>query len=131
MLPRENRLTKVRDFNLLVKHGRFTNGVFLSLKALRLADVKTFFPPKENPDTFSKQLRIAFAVSVKISKSAVKRNRFRRQLREIIRLSVSDGVISGGWYLLFVAKSGCLDKSYEDIQSEAATLLQKSGVLKR
>jgi ribonuclease P protein component len=131
MLQKENRLTKVRDFNLLVKHGRFFNNTFLSLKALHLADVKKHFPPKEDPDTFADQLKIAFAISVKISKSSVKRNRFRRQLREAVRLLLKEGAISSGWYLLFVAKSGCLDKEYEDIRAEAIALMKKSGALKR
>ncbi|MCX6781816.1 MAG: ribonuclease P protein component [Candidatus Magasanikbacteria bacterium] len=130
MLQQINRLAKIRDFNLLVKHGRFINGSFLSLKTLHLIDIKKYFPLKEDPDKFEAQLRIAFAVSTKISKSAVKRNRFRRQLREAIRLLIKETKIDNGWYLLFIAKPGCLDNTYEDIKNQAVELLSRTKALK-
>ncbi len=130
MLQPENRLAKTRDFNLLIKHGYFINGSFLSLKALQLSKAKQHFPPKENPEKFETQLRVAFAVGLKISKSAIKRNRFRRQLRESIRLLIKGSKINNGYYLLFIAKSGCLDKTYEEIEKQAIELLSKAKTLK-
>ncbi|MDD2758175.1 MAG: ribonuclease P protein component [Patescibacteria group bacterium] len=129
MLNKLNRLAKVRDFNLLLKHGRFINGSFLTLKMLKLAEAVKYFPPKENPDEFKKQLKIAFSVGLKISKSAVKRNRFRRQLRESVRLLVKKSRLQPGWYLLFVAKAGCLEKNYAEISQETELLLRRSGCL--
>lgn len=130
MLRPENRLTKIRDFNLVIKHGRFFNDTFITLKALNLNSAKSYFPPKEDPEKFIKQLRLAFSVGLKISKSAVKRNRFRRQLREVIRIMIQKGAIQNNWYLLFVAKSGCLDKTYAEIEKQALELLKKAGAAK-
>lgn len=130
MLQPKNRLAKIRDFNLLMKHGRFINGSFLSLRVLRLSDAKNYFPLKEDAGEFGKQLKVAFAVGIKISKSAVKRNRFRRQLREAVRLLIKEGKIENGWFLLFVSKNGCLEKTYEEIAAEAWSLLAKANVIR-
>ena len=97
MLPQEHRLKKVRDFNLILKNGIFIRGNFLDIKILDLKKVKNF-PKRENSEEFKTQLKIAFAVGLKISGSAVKRNRIKRQLREIVRLLLKDQKIKSGYY---------------------------------
>lgn len=131
MLPLENRLAKVRDFNLIIKHGRWVNGQFVDLKILTLAKISAYFPNKEDPETFKNQLKIAFAVGLKISKSAVKRNRVKRQLREVVRLLLKDQCLQAGHYLLFIAKPAILAKNYAEISKEIELLLAKSGILKK
>lgn len=129
MLPQPNRLTKVRDFNLVMKYGRWTNGSFIDLKYLELAKINNYFPKKEDPDKFVKQLKIAFTVGLKISKSAVKRNRVKRQMREVVRLLIKDSRLRNGFYLLFVAKKGILEKDYAEISEEIKLLLDKARIL--
>lgn len=129
MLQAENRLTKVRDFNLVIKYGRWINGQFCDLKLLDLAKIQSYFPKHVTVDKFKNQLRIAITVGLKISKSAVKRNRVKRQIREAIRLLIKDGQLKNGGYLLFVAKKGALDKNYAEISQEIGLLLKKSGIL--
>lgn len=131
MLNKINRLAKVRDFNLLLKHGRSVSGSFLSLRTLKLSSAKKYFPPKENPDEFGSKLKIAFAVGLKVSKSAVKRNRARRQLREAVRLMIKSGLIGNGWYLLFTAKPDILNRNYAEISGECASLIKKAGITGR
>ena len=128
MLKPENRLKKTRDFNLVMKRGRWANAEFFDLKYLELAKNRDFFPKKIGPNDFEKQLKIAFAVGLKLSKSAVKRNRLRRQMREAVRLLVKDGRIKNGYYLLFVAKKGSMDLDYAKISQEVESLLKKGGV---
>ncbi|HLD60872.1 MAG TPA: ribonuclease P protein component [Patescibacteria group bacterium] len=128
MLQQDNRLAKVRDFNLLMKYGRWANGVILDLKYLELAKIKNYFPKKEDPDKFARQLKIAFTVGLKISKSAVKRNRAKRQMREAVRLLVKDPGLKTGFYLMFVAKKGILEKDYAEISKEMTLLLQKTKI---
>lgn len=129
MLQQENRLTKVRDFNLVLKYGRWTNGQFLDLKRLRLAEILNYLPKKEDPDKFKAQLRLAVTVGLKASKSAVKRNRLKRKIREVLRLLIKDQKLKAGHYLMFVAKKDALDKNYAEISKEVELLLKKAGVL--
>ena len=57
MLQQDNRLRKVRDFNLVLQHGRWVNGQFLDIKVLELAKNQKFFPEKEDLESFQKQLK--------------------------------------------------------------------------
>jgi len=126
MLQKENRLKKVRDFNLVIKHGRFVSGNFLSAKIVELDKVKEFFPKKEDEDEFIKQLRIGFSIGLKISKSAIKRNRIKRKLREVVRLMIKEKELKAGRYILITAKKEVLEKNYSEIEKEIQTILGKA-----
>lgn len=129
MLQQENRLRKLRDFNLVMKHGQWVNGRFLDIKVLELAKNQAYFPKKEDPDSFKTQLKLAIAAGLKVHKSAVKRNRVRRQIREVLRLLLKDGQIKNGYYILVVAKKDTLDKDYAEISAEVKVLLSRAKVL--
>lgn len=131
MLQTQNRLTKVRDFNLLLKYGRWVSGAFIDFKFLPLAKAGEYFPlPKRvELDSFKKQLKLAITVGLKISKSAVQRNRVKRQMREVLRLKIKDTGLREGYYGMLVAKKGVLDKDYGDISQEIELLLNKSNIL--
>ena len=127
MLQKENRLSKVRDFNLLFNHGRWFNTENFSLKILELKECEKCFPPKENPNEFAGQLRFAFTVGVKLSKSAVKRNRLKRRMREVVRILIKENKIKIGNYFLFVAKPGAITLEYDDVQKQIMFLFKKSN----
>lgn len=110
-------------------HGRWANGSFLNLKYLELAKNKAYFPAKEDPDKFAKQLKLAITVGTKVSKSAVKRNRAKRQIREALRLLIKASRLKFGYYGLVVAKPEVLTKNYADISKEVELLLKKSNIL--
>lgn len=134
MLKPENRLKKLRDFNLLFKHGHWVNGLILDIKALELAKFSDYFPKKEDPNEFKKQLKLAFNVGLKISKSAVKRNRARRLMREAVRLLMKekDGkMIKSGFFALLNAKKDLLDKNLAEISQEVLLLLNRAGMLNK
>jgi ribonuclease P protein component len=128
MLQQQNRLTKVRDFNLLMKYGRWVNGNFLDARILELGKIQVF-PKKEDPEKFKNQLKLAFTVGLKVSKSAVKRNRAKRQLREAVRLLIKEDRLKIGYYILFVARPAILDKDYAEISQEVKVLLSRASVL--
>ncbi len=130
MLQQDNRLRKLRDFNLVMKHGQWVNGRFLDIKVLELAKNQNFFPKKEDPESFKKQLKLAIAAGLKVHKSAVKRNRARRQIREAIRLLIKDDLLKSGFYVLVVAKKEVLEKDYAEISAELKLLLSRGKVLK-
>ncbi|KKR34829.1 MAG: Ribonuclease P protein component [Candidatus Magasanikbacteria bacterium GW2011_GWA2_40_10] len=131
MLQQENRLRKLRDFTLVMKHGQWVNGRFLDIKVLELAKNQNFFPKKEDPESFQKQLKLAIAAGLKVHKSAVKRNRVRRQIREVLRLLLKDGQIKTGYYILVVAKKDILDKDYAEISDELKVLLSRVKVINK
>ena len=130
MLQDENRLKKKRDFDLILKHGQWAGGSFLTLKWLGLAKIVDFCPKHEAVDKFVKQLRLAFSVGLKLDKRAVVRNRVRRQLREVIRILIKEGRLRGGYYLMFVPKPAIKEKNYAEISQEVELLLRKAKVLK-
>jgi len=129
MLPPNNRLKKIRDFNLLMEHGRWYNGSFLNIRVLELARLRKEYYPKKVDDNFKNQLKLAFAVGLKVHKGAVKRNRVRRQMREVARLLLKEDALKEGFYILFVAKKSVLDKSYAEISEEMKLLLRKDKIL--
>ncbi|MDO8499088.1 MAG: ribonuclease P protein component [bacterium] len=115
MIPVLYRLKKVRDFNLLVQQGRWRKGPLVDLKYLKLADNKDYFPKQEDPVVFANQLKIAFAVGLKISKSAVTRNRIKRQLSEIMRLLLKENKLPLGYYFLLVPQPAILKANFAQI----------------
>ncbi len=125
MLPKENRLTKIRDFNLLFKHGVYISGQFLDLKLLKLAKIPDYFPKKEDSTVFKNQLLIGISVGMKVSKKAVLRNKIKRQIREILRLSLQKNEIIPGYYLLFIVKKEAAGKEYGEFEKEVHCLLSK------
>ncbi len=133
MYNKNNHLTKVRDFNLVLKHGYWINNQFLSLKVLELDKNQAYFPPKEDVDKFKKQLKLAVNVGLKVSKKAVIRNRAKRQITEILReIMTGDGFgrIKEGYFLFFVAKPNIKEKSFAEISEEVKLLLKRAKVVK-
>lgn len=129
MYKKENHLTKVRDFNLVIKHGFWVNGGFLSLKVLELAKNESYFPSTEDVDKFKKQLKLAINVGLKVSKKAVERNRAKRQVNEVIRLLMKEEGLKSGFYVLVTAKPAIKEKNYAEISEEIKLLLQRAKIL--
>ncbi|MEK7625497.1 MAG: ribonuclease P protein component [Patescibacteria group bacterium] len=129
MIPQENRLTKKRDFNLIISHGRWVSAPGLSLKALNLAENRNLFPKKEDPDKFEKQLKIAFSVGLKYSKKAVERNRMRRQISEVVRLHLKNSDLKPGFYLLFTAQPAMKNYNFAEISQKVKLLLRQGKLL--
>lgn len=129
MLQNENRLTKVRDFNLLFTHGVWHNVANITLRVLDLEKNQKYSPPKEDKEFFIKQLRVGFTVGVKLSKLAVKRNRLKRQMREVVRLLIKEKKIKSGHYFLFVAKTGSINLEYSQIEKQIVELLKSAKCL--
>jgi ribonuclease P protein component len=73
MLPKNNRLTKKKDFEYVFKKGRSFKEDFLILKII------------ENQ---LGQIRFGFVVSQKISKKASLRNKIKRRISESVRLKI-------------------------------------------
>lgn len=123
MLQKENRLTRMKDWEILFKEGRFVNGSFLGLKIWKIE------PEKYVKRRYTKEdFKIGFAVGLKISKSAVKRNRVKRQMREIVRLLIKNDNVKRGFMVSVVAKAGILDKVYPEIENELLKLFKRADL---
>jgi ribonuclease P protein component len=124
MLQEKNRLTKMKDFEILMKEGKFVNGKFLNAKIWKI-DPEKYPRRKYTTD----DLRIGFAVGLGVSKKAVVRNRIKRQMREVVRLMLKDGAIKHGYHVLVMAKKEVVGKEYGEIESEIQGVLKKCSLL--
>ena len=70
-----------------------------------------------------KQTRIGFTVSKKISKKAVVRNRLRRQMREIVRLSPVLQEKYPSHDFVLIARSEALERPFQQLEEDFDYLL--------
>lgn len=128
MLPTPHRLTKVRDFNLLIAHGRWVTGAHIAVRVLELAKITNYFPKRVNPNEFISQLRFAIAAGIKVSKKAVDRNRVRRQVREVVHELLLDQQFRHGFFVLIAIKPTLAKKNFAEIRAETILLLRQARV---
>jgi len=113
MLPRLHRLTKRKDFDALFKSGKLIYGRQLQARVA-----------KTNP---KQATRIAIVISAKTEKSAVKRNRAKRQVREILRLVVAQ--IKPGYDVAITIKHSFLPLPFEAKRAATLELAKKASLL--
>ncbi len=124
MIPAPYRLTRKRDFDILYKEGRFVNGEYVTLKFWRISPEK--YPRRGYATT---DLKVGFVVSTKVSKSAVKRNRAKRQMREVMRLIFKETDAKKGYLVAVIAKPKILDAVYGDIARDIRSVLSRAGLV--
>lgn len=125
MLQQQHRLKKMKDIEILMKQGRFVGGKLLTVKIWKI-----------NPDKFPRRnyskddLLIGFSIGKKISKSAVKRNFYKRKIREAVRLLLKEKEILPGAMVMIIAKSEIKEATYKEIETEVSLLLKKIKIIK-
>jgi len=124
MLAKENRLKKMKDFDILFKEGKFINDKLVNMKIWQIEPDK--YPRR---DYQTKDLKIGFVVSTKLVRSAVKRNRLKRQMREVVRLLLKTNKLKVGFHIILIAKANMAGKTYQEIEDGVVSVLQKGGVL--
>ncbi|MDD2646594.1 MAG: ribonuclease P protein component [Patescibacteria group bacterium] len=112
MLDRAHRLTKDIDFEKLAKSGRAVYGGELALK-WRKNDLA--------------QSRFGFVISTKVSKKAVVRNKIKRRMRAIVRLSLSK--IKPGYDIMILTRTEIVKLSYAELKSKLELLLKQASLL--
>ena len=70
--------------------------------------------------------RVGVTVSKKLG-GAVVRNRVRRRLREVYRLNELH--FAPGWDIVVVARSRCIDASFDKLTQAYLSLAEKAGIL--
>ncbi len=126
-LPKDMRLKGHRTFNYIHKNSISYYGKLMTFKVA-----------KSNPDIFSSHkfinssnnLRVAIAVSKKVSKKAVERNKIRRTLHEWLLTNIQKINNHKPYWLLVNLKIGdfCNDKNA--LLEEFQNLMFKSRLIK-
>ncbi|MCB9798796.1 ribonuclease P protein component [Candidatus Nomurabacteria bacterium] len=125
MIPKENRLKHMKDFQILFDEGRFIGDQCITLKVWKIDPEK--YPRRAyTRDT----LLIGFVVSVKVSKKAVERNRKKRQMREVVRLMLKKDILQSGYLIAVMAKKEILESDYAAIEKSIKSALSRARVLR-
>ena len=113
MLPNQNRLRRREDFAKVYAKGDRYRGTYLNLRILF--------------DTNDPLTRIGLVVSKKVSKLAVTRNRFKRQLRAIFRQLLSQ--LKNGLQIVVTVTAVQSKPSYQELWDDLKNLLARAKVL--
>lgn len=108
MLPQPNRLKKAKEVEKVFKTGKSVFDPVCGFKFL--------------PNNLSVS-RFAIMVGIKISKSAVKRNRLRRQIREIIYPNIFK--IKTGFDFVFIVRPEAKEADYQVLEKVILSGLKK------
>ena len=126
-LPKDMRLKGHRTFNYIHKNSKKFHGKFMTFKVA-----------KSNPEILlshkfknkSNKLRVAIAISKKVSKKAVDRNKIRRMLQEWLLTNIQEINNHNPYWLLVNLRFGdfCNDKNM--LLEEFQDLMFQSRLIK-
>lgn len=114
-LPLFLKVRQKREIDLVYRKGRKIEGDFFTLRFLIL-------PQK------GLQARFNVIISTKVSKKSVERNKKKRQMHEILRLS--SNAFAKDWLFLIIMKPSCLGADYQTLQADFLKLARKIGLVK-
>ncbi len=114
MLTSKHRLRTMRDFKHLYKKGKSLGNRELMVRAVKTNE--------------GDPLRFAFVISVKTEKTAVGRNRAKRQLRAIVRDELPK--LKEGYDIAITAKKSFLPLEFEQKTKSVIDVLKKAKVYK-
>ena len=116
MLQKKYRLKNKKAFDATYKNHRVVSN-----------DMLTIYLGKEKKYSCA-PTKIGFVVSKKYHKRAVKRNRIKRLLREVTRLSIKQeklGILNKYMSFIMIPKDKTLGLNYFDIEKSFYKLLEK------
>jgi ribonuclease P protein component len=112
MLPQEHRLKQDKDIKTLFAKGKSVFGNQIGLKY-----AKNGLPVS----------RFAVIVGSKVSKSAVDRNRLKRQIRAILQKHVDS--FAGGFDVMLLTRKETLGKKFVELEGQLLTAFKKTPLL--
>lgn len=110
--PRERRLARSHEFQLVKKQGETLKGRYMVLGVLKQETAGW---------------RVGLITTRKIG-GAVARNRVRRRFRELARLDLPREEERGVW-LVMVARRSAVEASWEELRREWRKLLRRAGIV--
>ena len=126
-LPKDMRLKGHRTFNYIHKNSYKYNGKYMTFRVAK-ANPKILLSHKLK--NTSKNLRIAIAISKKVSKKAVDRNRTRRILQEWLLKNIQKINSHKPYWLLVNLKLGDFCNDRDKLLEEFQNLMFKSQLIK-
>ena len=126
-LPKEMRLKGHRTFNYIHRNSTIYYGKSMNLKVVK-SNPKILKSHKIS--NTSNNLRIAFAISKKVSKKAVDRNKIRRILQEWLLSNIKKIYNHKPYWLLVNLKSGNFHNDKNQLLEEFQNLMSKSRLIK-
>ena len=126
-LPKYMRLKGHRTFAYIHKNSTKYHGKFMTLKVARSnPDILLSHKLVNNPNKF----RIAIAISKKVSKKAVDRNKIRRILQEWLLTNIQKIHIHKPYWLLVNLNFGDFCNDKKSLLEEFQNLMFKSRLIK-
>ena len=126
-LPKNMRLKGHRTFNYIHKNSIKYHGELMTFKvAISNPEILLSHKPSET----SNKLRVAIAISKKVSKKAVDRNKTRRILQEWIMSNIKKINNNNPYWLLVNLKGGNFTNYENELWKEFQLLIYKTGLLK-
>lgn len=112
MLPKQNRIKKEKEFEVIFKKGKSFKNNFLILRFVN------------NSLKFS---RLAVIVSQKVSKKAVERNKIRRRISSVAQDNIKN--FKKNIDLIFLVLPKANSKSYLETKNWVLELLKMANIL--
>jgi len=126
-LPKDMRLKGHRTFNYIHKNSVKYHGNFMTFKLARSNQEILSSHKLRNT---SNKLRIAIAISKKVSKKAVDRNKIRRIIQEWLLTNIQKINNHKPYWLLVNLKAGDFYNDENKLLEEFQTLMLKSRLIK-
>ena len=126
-LPKSMRLKGHRTFNYIHKNSVKYYGKLMTFKIARSnQEILTSHKLTKYPNNF----KVAIAISKKVSKKAVERNKIRRILHEYLLKNIQKELTHKPYWLLVNLKVGDFYNNKSKILEEFQYLMYKSGLIK-
>jgi ribonuclease P protein component len=128
VLPEPHRLRRAADLARVRQHGRHWRHPFVTLIAYRNSGLNEANDGVNRADVHGETTasRFAFVAGRHIG-SAVRRNRVKRRLREIVRAQLDQ--ITPGWDCLLVARPAVVEAGFAELEDAIIQLFLRAGVL--
>jgi ribonuclease P protein component len=108
--PKSARLARSSEFIRVRSEGKAVHGKFMVLSAAKTG----------------LETRVGFITSRRVG-GAVQRNRVRRRLREIVRVTRPD--LESGWWVVTVARPAAVQASFTELRQEWLRLARKLQII--
>tara|TARA_B100000965_G_scaffold114468_1_gene94493 strand:+ start:276 stop:665 length:390 start_codon:yes stop_codon:yes gene_type:complete len=125
-LPKSMRLKGHRTFNYIHKNSKKYYGRLMDLKIVK-SKPEILISHKSYSNLSN--LKLAIAISKKVSKKSVERNRIRRKLHENFLKNFSKENNHTPYWVLVNLKGGDFNYSDNELLNEFQFLISKSGLL--
>ena len=126
VLPRQMRLKGYRCFNHLHRKGSRYNSASMMLK---VSNAQPRLSQSHRQDYLSDTCRCAVAISNKVNKRAVIRNRLRRLLHHHLELRLKSSSKSTKKWLLLVIRPQSPLRTSSELRIECDHLLHQAGLI--